>query len=821
MVKKAFTWLGRISERKPWWVIVVIMLTTALAIAGMTRIKSEFGYKTMLPRHAESVLTLNEADKIFGGTSEEQVLVVAPNVLDGKVLRRTVDYARDIEKQKEFWPSFANDVITPLDDMYYFPDGCVPPSGGGSTITAGPATSVATQYPESLLSKATGLSDEQLVRQVELNLQFSADRAKKLGLGTRSNTISEDNKALLIRVKLNPEMKNSEQTAMVKVFEAWSSRQFAGLDGARAYVGGGVSMNKDANERTMKDMRLLFVLAFVFIIVVLFLTFRRVSDVLLTLLVIAVTIIWVIGIGGWLGFPFTYTSSAIIPLLLGIDIAYAIHVLSRYYEERRKGNDPYRSALTSVVTVGIAVFLTAATTAFGFASFGISNMPPIQQFGGLCVGGVLFSFVLAVTLLPACLVLRDRREKSLKKWDDKHEKRNLDGRQGVIDRALVKLAILSEHHRKTVLAVTVLVLAGCVLLGTQISTEADMQKMMPASTPSAIAQAKVNEYFGGQDMAYTLVKGQIFEPDTLNAMLKYEDDLASSPQVSEKGGRLFERDKMFSLADLVQKANNGSIPPTKAQVMGLLIGMSNGGKSQSSNKLVNPKYPDVTMVTIRVQRGSEKELESMTRIMRSENKKIEREEPGLKLTSSGMPALITDLLSSIVPTQLKTSAVALGLCALIVTLVFGSLFFGLAATSVVFIGIALEIGTLVLLRWPLDFMTVMVSALVIGAGIDFGIHVTHRFREEWHNGVDIDEAMRRTVGNVGKALLAAAVTTAGAFGIIAISKVSYMQRFGGITALSLVFALLASLLVLPSVLAWRAQSTEKRRAKRAAKAAEA
>ncbi len=131
----------------------------------------------------------------------------------------------------------------------------------------------------------------------------------------------------------------------------------------------------------------------------------------------------------------------------------------------------------------------------------------------------------------------------------------------------------------------------------------------------------------------------------------------------------------------------------------------------------------------------------------------------------------------------------------------------------------MELGALALLGWPLDFMTVMVSSLVIGAGIDFGIHITHRFMEEWRDGgVEIDEAIRRTVGNVGKALLAAAVTTAGAFLILAFSRVDYMQRFGVITALSLIFALLSSLLILPSILAWHAQRLEKKKAKAASDA---
>ena len=827
MVEKVFKWLGSLSEKRPWWVLGAIVLITAVAVFGMARIKQEFGYKSMLPQKAESVRTLNEADKIFGGTIEEQVLVESPDVLSGATLRKVAGYTEALKARKDLWPVFANDVTTPLDDMVYFPSGDGPSSGtvsGAGPVTAAAQTATLSTQAVPLMTKVASLTDAQLVEQVKLNIDAANAQAKKLGF-SGGQTIAADSQkpgaspAMLITVKLNPDAPSNRQIKDVEAFEKFSKGYFGVVGGSTAYVSGQASMNKDSSQRTLADMKVLFLFAFVFIVIVLFITFRRISDVLATLLVIMITVVWVEGMGGWLKFPFNYTSAAIVPLLLGIDIAYAIHVLSRYYEERRKGLDPWKSSRNSVVTVGVAVFLTAATTAFGFASFGISSMPPIQQFGALCVAGVMFSFVLAVTLLPAVLILRDRRPKAQAKWDSKKEQRQ-EKKEGWLDRFLVKIAIISEHHRKIVLIVTLIVLAACVVLGLKTTTEADMQKMMPKDMPFAVAQAHINKYFGGQDVAFTLVKGNVLSPSGLNAMLAYEDSLGAKKEINENGNPLFERDKIFSLADVVKRVN-GSIPATQADVVKVLMGMSTGKKSESQNTLINPKYPDVTMISIRVGRGSQTDMKHMAETMRAESGKVMDQNEGIAMSSSGMPVLMNDVMGSIVPTQLKTSAVALVLCALIVIMVFGSLFFGLAATSVVFIGIALEIGVLALLKWPLDFMTVMVSSLVIGAGIDFGIHVTHRFREEWHHGgVEIDEAMRRTIGNVGKALVAAAVTTAGAFAIIAISQISYLRRFGGITALSLTFALLAALLVLPSILAWRASRVEKSRVRKEAASTE-
>jgi predicted RND superfamily exporter protein len=806
VVEKIFGWLGSHSEKRPWWVILVILLVTALAVVGIGRIKSEFGYNVMLPKKSESVRAMNEADRIFGGTLEEQVLITSDDVLAGKILRKVAGYPGFLKSSKDIWGSFATEVSTPLDDMVYFPGGVLSP------VTSGQPSAGTGQPQEPLPAKIGSLNDEELARQVGLNLQMSEMRAKMTGITAGQQNISGDKKALLIGVKLNPEQKSSAQTKAVTDFENVTNDYFKSLEGTKAYISGSASLNKDSNQRTMRESSVLFLIAFIFIIIVLFLTFRRLSDVLATLAVILVTVIWVIGLGGWLGFPFTYTSTAIFPLMLGIDIAYAIHVLSRYYEERRKGNDPFQSVLTSVITVGVAVFLTAATTAFGFASFGISNMPPIQQFGALCVAGVMFSFVLAITLLPAILVLRDRGDKAQARWEKRRNGRGNDKKSSVLDQFLAKIAVISEHHRLFVGVVTLLVLGGCLFLGTQLKTEADLEKMMPKDIPSIVAMNEINKNFGGQDIAYTLVRGDVLEPANLKVMLQYEDDLASTNYRNENGNPLFERGKTFSIADLVKKVN-GSIPVTKGGVISSLMKLQTGSNGESSNRLVN-KDATVAMVTIRLERGSQQDMKKAAVTMRSISGEITDTGEGLTVMNGGMPALMSDILGSIVPTQLKTSGLALILCALIVILVFGSLFFGLAATSVVFIGIALEIGALALLGWPLDFMTVMVSSLVIGAGIDFGIHVSHRFREEWHyGGVEIDEAMRRTIGNVGKALVAAAVTTAGAFAIIAMSRMSYLRRFGGITALSLTFALLAALLVLPSILAWRAQMIEKKRAR--------
>ena len=811
MVEKIFAWFGNSSVKRPLVVIAIIAAITAFFTAGVFRIHQDYGLNIMLSDSSEVVQTMNEAEEKFGGIDEERVLVEAADVLDGTILRKVAGYRAFIEGDPGIWDRFIVEVNTPLDSMVYMNGSAGEASPQSDPSGVVPTASQAVAEP--LLSMVDSLTDGELVRQVELNLQAQQEQMEELGATAEPQNISADGRAILIKTTMKPGLTGGEQIDMVGGFTDTTREYFQEVPSVEVYVAGNASMQKESSESTLADTKLLFVLVFLFILLVLYLTFRRITDVIFTLLVILLTIVWVMGLSGWIGFPFSYTNAAIMPLLLGIDIAYAIHVLSRYYEERGKGNDPSASALRSVITVGVAVFLTAATTAFGFASFAISNMPIVLQFGVLCVVGVMVSFVLAVTLLPAVIVLRDRREKAQEKWMERQRKRMEKNRWSPVDSLLARVAVLTEHHRGVVAFVSLVILAGSIVLGFSLGTEADVFKMLPQDLPFLVANQRINDYFGGQEMVYSLMRGDVLEPASLEAMLAYEEALASADHIGEDGEELLQREKIYSIADVV-KNFHGSIPASKAEVMAVLYELqrsSGASESATENQLITPDL-ETALVSIRVNRGSQQDMKVLNETIEEATAETVAADTDITMSSSGLPLLIHEMLGTIVPTQIKTTAVALILCALIVILVFRSFFFGLAAASVVFISVAMELGALALLGWPLDFMTVMVSSLVIGAGIDFGIHITHRFMEEWRDGgVEVDEAIRRTVGNVGKALISAAITTAGAFLILAFSKVDYMQRFGVITALSLIFALLSSLLILPSILAWNAQRLDKKK----------
>jgi predicted RND superfamily exporter protein len=142
---------------------------------------------------------------------------------------------------------------------------------------------------------------------------------------------------------------------------------------------------------------------------------------------------------------------------------------------------------------------------------------------------------------------------------------------------------------------------------------------------------------------------------------------------------------------------------------------------------------------------------------------------------------------------------ALLLSAVVLMVIFRSITYGLATLSVLVAGIGAELGFLALMGWELDMMTILIASMVIGVGIDFGIHVTHRFLEELEAG-EVEEAIRKSLVTVGKTIVASTICASGAFAIISLSKMAPIARFGSITAVSLVVSMAASLVVLPSII---------------------
>jgi predicted RND superfamily exporter protein len=124
---------------------------------------------------------------------------------------------------------------------------------------------------------------------------------------------------------------------------------------------------------------------------------------------------------------------------------------------------------------------------------------------------------------------------------------------------------------------------------------------------------------------------------------------------------------------------------------------------------------------------------------------------------------------------------------------------GLANLVPIVVTLALLGATMRYLAIPFNALTATMLAITIGLGIDYSVHVTHRFADERREH-DLMTALDRTVRGTGGALMGSMFTTVFGIGVLALALFPAIGQFGTLTAISIVYAFLTSIVVLPSAL---------------------
>ena len=110
------------------------------------------------------------------------------------------------------------------------------------------------------------------------------------------------------------------------------------------------------------------------------------------------------------------------------------------------------------------------------------------------------------------------------------------------------------------------------------------------------------------------------------------------------------------------------------------------------------------------------------------------------------------------------------------------------------------VGSMVVLSLKWNVLTVMVTALSLGIGIDYVIHMWRRFESERGKREDVWEALEETISTTGVALVLSAGTTSLGFLVLLLSPMPVVQQFGLVTALTVIYSLVLSIIVLPVLL---------------------
>ena len=546
---------------------------------------------------------------------------------------------------------------------------------------------------------------------------------------------------------------------------------------------------------------------------------RTTADTLVTFLTIGLAIQWMMGYG-YLRFEDQSQMAQILPILLiGLGVDYSIHMTTRYRQELAAGQSVDNAMSRAIRTVGVALVLATLTTAVGFLTNVTSPIPALAEFGELAAVGIAASFLLMLTFVPAVRELLDRRAER----NNRLETDGFDTGEGrMLPRIIGSFSVLPRRFAAATVAVSLVLAALGAVSMTNLSTEFSFLDFVPTTSPLRDTAVTVDERFDFPETTSVLVKGDLATGAAWNAMLASYSNAAEVPEVS------------------VIELESGARFPVGVSLMGILNQWLNPGGDQFDADLFNialavgfnqqRQVPDDADLTPLYDAAYAKDPITMATVLKSDYQmsvynfdttagesgagdlKVNMNDAFVPMATVDATAVTTSgaIINDLVVQSLSDSQVSslvLTLVAALLLLVVNFLFesrrpmLGLITTVPVAIVVVWTFGIMAALGIPFGPVTATISALAIGIGIPYMIHVTHRFLEERGEYPDVDDAMHHTLVHTGGALAGSAVTTILGFGILITSTTIPFRQFGLVTAYTILLALVAAVLVLPSMLA--------------------
>ncbi|MFC4356445.1 RND family transporter [Halobium salinum] len=560
--------------------------------------------------------------------------------------------------------------------------------------------------------------------------------------------------------------------------------------------------------------------AVLFIVLFLVYAYRDLLDLLLGSFALLMAVVWTFGFLGIVGIPFSQMMIAVPPLLLAVGIDFGIHAVNRYREDRRHTDSVGEAMREATDQLLVAFFIVTGTTVIGFLSNLTSDLAPIQDFGVVAAVGIVFTFLIFGIFLPAAKVWIDRRRDG---WPiPTFSQRPLGEEGSALSEVLRAGVVIGRRAPAAFLLLMVLFSAGAGVYATGVDTSFSQEDFLPPEETAWYLQ-ELPEPFAPNE--YTVVS-------TLNFL---EDKFTTT-----QGGNvvIYLETRMTDPTVLESIHRAGDDPPDS------FVSENRHADSQSivtvieSRAAQDPEFRRLVASNDRDGNGiPDRDLEEVYDYLLSSDSRDEtlrylgddyrsarityavKADAGQKEITADAQHVAADFRGDAVATGgtvvfeeisglIFDSALQSLVIALVGTVAFllfiywvleGLPSLGLANVVPIAVAVASIAGTMRLLGISFNAFTATILALTIGLGIDYSVHVVHRFVDE-RREYGLFEALDRTVRGTGGALAGSMLTTTFGIGVLMLAVLSILGQFGLLTALSVAYSFIASLLVLPSVL---------------------
>jgi hypothetical protein len=361
------------------------------------------------------------------------------------------------------------------------------------------------------------------------------------------------------------------------------------------------------------------------------------------------------------------------------------------------------------------------------------------------------------------------------------------------EKILQKIAEASERHPLKVVAVVIVLTIFMAFLATGVESQTDYEKMVPQDDPVIVALNEIRDEFGGTETVMLGVKlvpsdssekvTDIRDPRVLELVDFLEQDIGSMDMVTSVSSRV----------DVLKAYNNDVIPNDIATVKTIYQNMP----ESSQDGIFNNDYSMVVVYATTDAGTEDKKI-----LVKDINSRLDEAPipPGVEVITTGTPAL-----DELLERMMDESQAVTGLASLLAIFTILLLYFRNIVKSVlplipVVVAVIWAAGSMAIFKIPMDTATSVMGSLLLGIGIDYGVHLFHRYEEELGDGKSMEEAINIAVVSTGSAVLVTTATTMAGFAALTIAPLSMMANMGKVCTLGIFFCMAAVICLLPPLI---------------------
>jgi hydrophobe/amphiphile efflux-3 (HAE3) family protein len=357
----------------------------------------------------------------------------------------------------------------------------------------------------------------------------------------------------------------------------------------------------------------------------------------------------------------------------------------------------------------------------------------------------------------------------------------------LLERILLSLARFQIRYKHQILLVLGVITLFMVFGVARVEIESDIQEEMPQDLPIYQFNDRVNAKFGGQDTIFIL-----FSLDSDNDLKSRIKDIRHPVVISymdmlqQELIREISIEQVFSVVSTLpttEFATQEALQETLAQIPG-----TDGFFSKDYRR-------SLMYLTVDVGTG-EKKINELTTMI---NKKIEdlSTPPGVEITLTGTPQIQMTIFDLLARDAVFTLLLAIAIVFVLLTILEYSVKKAVLIVTPLLLGITWTMGTLGWLGIKLSVATVGIGAMIVGLGVEYGVFMYTRYKEERDKKQNQNNSIKRAVPAVGSAIVGSGMTTIVGFLALTLSIMPMLQHLGQSLALGIFFCLFGAVVVEP------------------------